>query len=227
MPVPEDTIPEDLARPLAPAIRPTLLERVQELRDDSRVALAIVLIVIVAAGVVWFRSSGSDAAPRTSTTVDGSSVPAASPTTIPTHAVVHVVGAVRAPGVVELEADARVRDALAAAGGPADDADVERLNLAAPITDGQRIAVPKIGAPDPAPIAGDASVGGDTAAGPLNLNMATAGDLEALPGIGPTLAEAIVRERERRGGFSSVEDLKQVRGIGEARFADIRELVSV
>jgi competence protein ComEA len=104
---------------------------------------------------------------------------------------------------------------------------VERLNLAAPIADGQRIAVPRIGMPDPAPVAGEAPIGGGTGTGPLDLNTATATDLETLPGIGPTLAEAIVRERERRGGFASVEDLKQVRGIGEARFADIRELVVV
>ena len=64
-------------------------------------------------------------------------------------------------------------------------------------------------------------------AGPLNLNTATATELETLPGIGPTLAEAIVREREKRGGFEAVDDLKQVRGIGEGRFADIRDLVTV
>ena len=100
------------------------------------------------------------------------------------------------------------------------------------MSDGKRIAVPRIGEPGPAPVAGE--VGGDATgpdaaapAGPLNLNTATAAELEELPGIGPTLAAAIVREREKLGGFETVDDLKQVRGIGEGRFADIRELVTV
>ena len=139
----------------------------------------------------------------------------------------HVVGAVRTPGVVELDSGARVRDALAAAGGPADDADVDRLNLAAPVTDGERVAVPRRGEPDPVPVAGDATANGGAPSGPLDLNTATATDLETLPGIGPTLAEAIVRQREKMGRFQSVDDLKQVRGIGEGRFADIKELVRV
>jgi competence protein ComEA len=143
---------------------------------------------------------------------------------------VHVVGAVRASGVVELAPDARVRDAVAAAGGPADDADLQQMNLAAPVADGQRIAVPRIGEVAP-PAAAGGPAGpapeGSAPAGPLNLNTATATELEALPGIGPTLADAIVRAREKLGGFKTVEDLKQVRGIGEARFADIRDLVTV
>ena len=156
-----------------------------------------------------------------------STVPAPS-TTTPPRALVHVVGAVRTPGVVELDGGARVRDALAAAGGPADDADVERLNLAAPVTDGERLAVPRIGEPDPAPRRRRRPTPSDGApAGPLDLNTATATDLETLPGIGPTLAEAIVRQREKMGRFKSVDDLKQVRGIGEGRFADIRDLVRV
>ena len=124
-----------------------------------------------------------------------------------------------------------MRDAVAAAGGAADDADLERLNLAAPVTDGQRIAVPRLGDPAPPTAAGDPSASGSSSngapAGPIDLNTATATDLETLPGIGPTLADAIVREREKLGGFKSVDDLKQVRGIGEGRFADIRDLVTL
>ena len=81
--------------------------------------------------------------------------------------------------------------------------------------------------PIPFPWPGRAVPSGGAPAGPLDLNTATATDLETLPGIGPTLAEAIVRQREKMGRFTSVDDLKQVRGIGEGRFADIRDLVRV
>jgi competence protein ComEA len=213
------------ARPVAPEAVP-FLDRLQQWRRDPRVAAAVIVAVVLAAFVVWTRT-GSDSvgsAPRAAGSV--STVPAPT-TTTPPRALVHVVGAVRAPGVVELDAGARVRDALAAAGGPADDADVERLNLAAPITDGERLAVPRIGEPAPVPLAGETTPSAGAPAGPLDLNAATATDLETLPGIGPTLAEAIVRQREKMGRFTSVDDLKQVRGIGEGRFADIRELVRV
>jgi competence protein ComEA len=211
-------------RPVEPA---SLLERVQEWRRDPRVAGLVVVAVVVAALVVWMRSGPAGPGNAGPAAVSATSVPAPT-TTIAPRVLVHVVGAVRAPGVVELDAAARVRDALAAAGGPADDADVERLNLAAPLTDGERLAVPRIGEPLPVPVAGEPGpAAGGAAPGPLDLNTATATDLETLPGIGPTLAEAIVREREKRGRFTSVEDLKQVRGIGDGRFADIRDLVRV
>ncbi|MGH8977006.1 MAG: helix-hairpin-helix domain-containing protein [Acidimicrobiia bacterium] len=218
--------PDVPARPVAPA---SLLERIQDWRRDPRLAVSVVLVVAIAAFVVWARAgdSGGNATPPTG----GSLPPAAAPeTTTAPRALVHVVGAVRAPGVVELVAGARVRDALAAAGGPTDDADIERLNLAAPVSDGERLAVPHLGEPAPLPVVnGPGGPDGPSGAspGPLDLNVATATDLETLPGIGPTLAEAIVREREKRGRFGSVEDLKQVRGIGEGRFAEIRDLVRV
>ena len=128
------------------------------------------------------------------------------PTTAkPVGAVVHVVGAVRAPGVVEL-GSTRVVDAIRAAGGATDDADLQRLNLAALVTDGQRIAVPRVGEPDPAPALGDTSVNDGAPAGPIDVNTATEAQLETLPGIGPSLAAAIIAEREK-GPFKSVDDL--------------------
>jgi competence protein ComEA len=140
---------------------------------------------------------------------------------------VHVVGAVRAPGVVDLGPDARVVDAIGAAGGATDDADLQRLNLAALVTDGQRIAVPRVGEPDPAPALGDATAPADGApTGPVDLNTASAAQLETLPGIGPTLAAAIVAERGK-APFTSVDDLGRVRGIGDARLEQLRDLVTV
>ena len=217
--------PEAPARPLAPEPVP-FVDRLQQWRRDPRVGAAVVVVVLLAAFVVWIRSGTSHDAAPTRAGVPVPAIPAPTTTTAP-RALVHVVGAVRTPGVVELDSGARVRDALAAAGGPADDADVDRLNLAAPVNDGERVAVPRLGEPDPVPVAGDATANGGAPSGPLDLNTATATDLETLPGIGPTLAEAIVRQREKMGRFQSVDDLKQVRGIGEGRFADIKELVRV
>ena len=132
---------------------------------------------------------------------------------------------------------ARVADAIAAAGGGVPDADLDRLNLAAKVIDGERILVTKIGQPVGA-VAGDSgsvdaggagagnpNAGG--AGGPINLNTATVAQLDTLPGVGPSLAAAIISERGRRGGFTSVDQLRSVRGIGDKRFADLKSLVSV
>jgi competence protein ComEA len=146
---------------------------------------------------------------------------------------VHVAGAVNHPGVVELRAGARVIDAVEAVGGALADGDLDRLNLAAKVADGQRVYVAKVGQADPGAV-GDGSgatgaeaAGGGTTGGKVNLNTATQAQLEELPGIGPTYAQAIIAERQRRGGFTSVNDLRSVRGIGDKRFAELAPLVSV
>ena len=149
---------------------------------------------------------------------------------------VHVAGAVQTPGVVELGASARVIDAVEAVGGARPDGDLDRLNLAAKLVDGTRVYVPKLGEADPGVVrrsSGDAAGSGGTGdPGPapgakVNLNTATQAQLEELPGIGPTYAQAIIAERERRGGFTSVNELRSVRGIGDKRFADLAPLVTV
>jgi len=131
---------------------------------------------------------------------------------------VHVAGAVAAPGVVEVAADSRVGDALAAAGGVLPEADLIRVNLAAPLADGQQILVPEMSPEGAEAVAGD---------GRVRLNLADAGELEALPGVGPVLAERIVAYREEHGPFAVVEDLLDVPGIGEAKLAALREAVLV
>jgi competence protein ComEA len=142
--------------------------------------------------------------------------------------VVHVAGAVVTPGVVTLTAGSRVIDAVEAAGGALPNADLDRLNLAAKLVDGQRVLVQHVGDP---PAAADPSTPADGAAasrnGPLDLNAASEADLDQLPGIGPSLAQAIIAERTRRGGFRSLNELREVRGIGERRFADLKSLVTV
>ncbi len=136
--------------------------------------------------------------------------------------VVHVSGPVARPGLVALPADSRVADALAAAGGALRSADLELLNLAAPVSDGQQVIVPRTGRPAPQPAAGDGL--GET---PIDLNQADVAQLEELPGVGPVLAERIVAHRDANGPFGSIEDLLDVSGIGEGRLATLRDAAIV
>ncbi|MGC0142303.1 helix-hairpin-helix domain-containing protein [Pseudactinotalea sp. Z1732] len=150
--------------------------------------------------------------------------------------IVHVAGAVREPGIVELPDTARVHDALTAAGGSTAEADLAALNLAAAVVDGQQVYVPVVGeevragaggrdAP-PAP-AGSGEHGGGEAAAVVNLNSAGSAELQTLPGIGPAMAERILAHRDEHGPFGSVEELRAVSGIGPATMERLRDLVIV
>jgi competence protein ComEA len=227
-------------RPPAPAGGTSALaDRFHLLRRDPRVAALLLLAGACAAGVFWFRSgiaqpsAAGPASARAAAPLGASPTTTTTATATPATVVVHVAGAVARPGVVTLAGTSRVIDAIEAAGGAQPDADLDRLNLAAALADGQRIAVPRRGQPAPPldPSAGaPASTntnGEPTAQSPLNLNAATGPQLEALPGIGPTLAQAIIEERDRAGGFRSVDDLRRVPGIGDARFAQVQPLVTV
>ncbi|MFF4419810.1 helix-hairpin-helix domain-containing protein [Streptomyces sp. NPDC001549] len=138
--------------------------------------------------------------------------------------VVDVSGKVRDPGVRRLPAGSRVEDALAAAGGVRPGTDTTGLNRARVLVDGEQVVV---GAPaQPPPAAGPGGgVGSGPGPGPLSLGSATVAQLDGLPGVGPVLAQHIVDFRTARGGFRSVDELRQVDGIGERRFADLRTLV--
>jgi competence protein ComEA len=151
-----------------------------------------------------------------------------------TEVVVHVVGAVAAPGVQRLPTGSRVIDAVEAAGGAAPDADLSRVNLAAVLADGQQVVVLRPGeAPPAAAGAGPSGPGADDGAGgegdgPLvDINRASAAELEELPGVGPATAEAIIAHREQNGPFASVDDLLDVRGIGEAKLEQLRDRATV
>lgn len=137
---------------------------------------------------------------------------------------VHAAGAVRNPGVYELKSGARVADLLELAGGALPEADLDSLNLAEPLADGTQVLVLRRGEVAPAQAA---SAGADRPAAKVNLNTASAADLDALPGVGPATAEAIIRHREEKGRFRSVSDLLDVRGIGEAKLSKLRPLVTV
>jgi competence protein ComEA len=149
--------------------------------------------------------------------------------------VVSVSGKVRSPGLVEVPAGARVADALAAAGGALPGTDLTQLNLARRVNDGEQVAVGVPAAPDAAPAAGPIgsgapapAAGGPVApAGRIDLNAASADQLDGLPGIGPVTVQRILEWRTRNGRFSQVEQLREIEGIGERRFAQLRELVTV
>ena len=145
---------------------------------------------------------------------------------------VHVVGAVRDPGVVELAPGSRVTDAVAAAGGVTRAAAPASVNLARPVVDGEQVVVLRRGAPAPAIAPGSSAAAGvpgtsSPAPGPVDLNSATLDTLDGLPGIGPVLAQRILDWRTTNGRFSTVEELGEVSGIGEATLGDLRALVRV
>ncbi len=141
--------------------------------------------------------------------------------------IVHVVGAVKNPGVFTLAQGSRVFQAIDAAGGALPAAGLSALNLAAPLSDGGQIMVPTKDEAASKPAPGDGTVPGSQGVGLVNLNTATAADFESLPGVGPVLAERIVAWRMDHGAFSSVEGLNAVTGIGPKLLAGLRDLVTV
>ena len=196
-------------------------------------AAAAVVGVVVAAALVM-RGPTQPPPELTLPVAGAAGDPAASTTTTTTASVaadvvVHAAGAVARPGVYRLAAGSRVADLLDAAGGPAPGADLDRVNLAAPLVDGERIFVPLPDqeVPPVSTSGGGASTPTDAPQVPVDLNAATLDELDALPGIGPATAQAILDERERRGRFTSVEELLDVRGIGDAKLAALRDLVRV
>ena len=177
-------------------------------------------------------SAGSSGA-RSATGATVSGTPTSTPATGgPAALVVHVVGAVNAPGVVRVVAGSRVLDAVAAAGGLAPLADTRRVNLAAKLVDGQRVVVPAVGEGVPT-VLGDPGGGDHGGAGfadpapSVNLNDATVAQLDVLPGVGPATAAAIVAYRTQHGPFRTVDALADVHGIGPAKLEQLRPLVTV
>jgi competence protein ComEA len=138
--------------------------------------------------------------------------------------IVDIEGKVRHPGIVRVPKGSRVIDALEAAGGALPGAQTAGLNLARVLTDGEQILV---GVPPPAGSPGTTAAAGSVPTGPLDLNAATLDQLEELPGVGPVLAQRILDYRLKQGRFTSVDELRQVSGIGDQRFAELKDLVRV
>lgn len=146
-----------------------------------------------------------------------------------TVALVHVAGAVRTPGVYRLRDGERVQDAVRRAGGPRAGADINAINLAAKVADGQQVVVPRRGAAAAAP--GGTGVGAGEPGGPprapVSLNTATAEQLDTLDGVGPATASKILEYRRQHGGFRSIDDLGEIPGIGPKRLAALRGKVQL
>ncbi len=212
------------------------------------VAYAVLAVLIGVAGARYARSafgggSGSTSAALTtgfdaaSSTPSLQSVPssvssAVPDTPAPKLAVVDVAGAVHRPGVYRLRAGARVDDAVRRAGGVTTHADLDPVNLAAPVTDGQQIVVPRRGqavaaSAGAAPAGGGSAELSTTPAAPLDLNTATEAQLETLDGVGPATAQKIIAYRQAHGAFKSVEELLDVSGIGPKKLAAMRASVRV
>jgi competence protein ComEA len=235
---------------LDPPARPTPDRPLAQRAREWLVWFGVVRLIVVAGAVVAVGAGGywllraprvpvESSLPRATTTaVDATTTvpaspatPAASTSAAPSELVVHVAGHVVAPGVYTVRAGSRVVDAVAAAGGASGDAATDSINLAELLRDGDRVYVPGIddAAVVPAGVtpAAPVSSGGATPSGPLDLNTATAEQLDALPGVGPSTAAAIVAYRAANGPFSSVDGLDQVRGIGPSKLAALRDLVTV
>ncbi|WP_438841203.1 helix-hairpin-helix domain-containing protein [Actinoplanes auranticolor] len=214
-------------------------------RGVKALAAVAVLVVVIAALLAWRArprvdpvappridpaaadASLTDAADDADPATSAKAAPGAKPSA-PAAVVVAVGGKVRKPGLVHLPSGARVADALQAAGGANPGVDVAPLNLARKVTDGELIMVGVTLAPGSAPTApAGPAAPGQPGAGPINLNTATLADLDTLPGVGPVLAQRILQARDAQGGFRAVSDLRQVSGIGAARYEQLKELVTV
>ena len=194
-------------------------------------AAAVITSIVTPGGERVAVSSASDGGSVGSdaSEADGGGGPASEQAVVTDQVVlVHVAGAVANPGVVELADGARVLDALARAGGAADDADLTAVNLARVVVDGEQIVVPRVGeTPIAAPGVSGSGGGGSGAPGLVNLNAADATALETLPGVGPAIAARIVAWRDENGPFRSVDELLAVSGIGEKTLDGFRDLVTV
>lgn len=207
-------------------------------------ALAILVLVLFAIGTLGAVGSAGITVERSASQVASTEVAAPEPAHLPSTSpvapetssvlYVHIDGAVANPGVYSLKADdARVNDVVGLAGGLRDDADTSLINLAAELLDGQKIHVPAVGeqdasSPDGGSTAQHAAASeGQSQLGLVNINTASADELDSLPGVGPSTAAAIIEDREVNGPFASVEDLMRVSGIGEKKFAKLQSRICV
>ncbi len=188
------------------------------------IAMVILFAIVLGGTILVLRQPA--AAPLTITT------PTPRPSATPASVIVDVRGAVAKPGVYTLPAGSRLQDALTQAGDVLPGAETRTLNLARRLNDGEQIYVPQVGeatatAPAIPGKSAPASAATKTPLGKINLNTATLDELDTLPGIGPAIAQRIIDYRNQNGAFKQLEDLKKVRGIGDALFSQIRDMVTL
>ncbi|WP_232327300.1 ComEA family DNA-binding protein [Herbidospora yilanensis] len=204
----EDELADDLDGPLDPGRRGI----------KGLIVVGVVAALVAVAIAIWTRPREEPLAPPTP--VAGSSVaPSPAQSAAVAEVTVYVSGKVKRPGVIALPLGSRVVDAIMAAGGLRQGAQPGGLNLARRVIDGEQIAVGEPGVAAPPP--------GVTESGVVSLNTATVDQLDRLPGVGEVLAQRIVEYRDTNGGFQSIEQLREVEGIGEAKFADLKDQVTL
>lgn len=218
-----------------------------KLLGHKAVVVAMLVVIAMASGLAMasfgdrsggvsferVEDSGSLVEPGSGKPSDDASDGSSSKASAETEVYVDVDGAVASPGVYRLKDGARVSQAIDAAGGLTAEADVTGLNRASKVTDGQKIYVPTVGEQQTALAAGGAEggaatvSGAGTSSGLVNINTASAAELQTLSGIGPSMAQSIIDERTKNGAFASVDDLMRVSGIGEKKLAKIKDCICV
>jgi competence protein ComEA len=198
-------------------------------RQRAAVAL-LALTALLGAGVVWARATprpvGQGAVAPADQTLPRAAPDTPSATGTRDRVAVHVAGRVRRPGLVRLPAGSRVHDAIRAAGGTTAGAELDAVNLARRLTDGEQVRIPGPGDPAPSLPPGAAATPGVTPSAPLDLNTATLEQLDALPGVGEVTAGHILAYRSAHP-FTTVDQLLEVPGIGQRRFDQLKDLVTV
>ncbi|HMS25526.1 MAG TPA: helix-hairpin-helix domain-containing protein [Acidimicrobiia bacterium] len=223
-------------RPFAPL---SFRERARFFLNQFVVRFAVGAVIAAVVGGYLFGSARTPQAESTSTFTTQNTVTTTglNSTTINTSIKVYITGEVNAPGVVDVDTHARVVDVIAKAGGTTANADITHCNLAAFVADGSSIIIPGHNSQTSCggAVASGTLLAGDTdtktssaqSSGKINLNTATQSEIETLPGVGPTLGAAILSYRSQHGSFSSIADLRKVKGIGDKRFSDLKDLVTV
>ncbi len=205
--------------------------------ERNRGHVIVLLINLAVTGALFFWLQRPAAAPLEITPPQPSPAPAITPSAqLPIETAtaallrIYVTGAVAHPDVYRLPPGSIVKDAIQAAGGASDGADLNRVNLAQELRDQQQVVVPRVGEPDVAPPTSSAPPGrsGEVPlTGKVNINTATAGELDTLPGVGAVTAQSILDYRAAHGPFKSIEDIQQVKNIGDATYQKLKDRITV
>ena len=225
----ESDAPIDALARLAPAARAPERARIRVGVGAAVVLLIAALVTAVIVSAVGQQTGHRVIAPGGSGANTDSTDPAATAGAVGAIILVHVLGAVARPGLFELHDGARVMDVVAAAGGLSATADPAGVNLARILSDGEQLYIPQLGEAQPGAPSGTTAGGseGRTTGGKVNLNTASAAELETLPRIGPAMSQRIIDYREANGRFSSIDDVRNVTGIGDKTFDGLKELITI
>ena len=192
--------------------------------DKFRWVIFLAVVLVIGGGFIFIQMRSPEPPPLILSTSTPDPTPEATPTPRPPR--VYVSGAVQNPDVYTLAPDSIVKDAIMAAGGPSDEADLDCINLAQPVADGQQIYVPTIGEENPPVQDPTGQRSQPIVVSTININTADLAALESLPGIGPALAQRILDYRQANGPFANPAEITEVSGIGPAKFEGIQDLIT-